>query len=59
MPVTAKQIDGKWRVVEAATGKLATNKSGTPLDGKGHATQAGAQAQAAAINISLHKRGKA
>lgn len=35
MPVTAIQINRKWRVVEVATGAIAKNKNGKPLDGGG------------------------
>ena len=58
MPVTVKLINGKYRVVEAHTGKLASNKGGTPLDGKGHGTRGAAVAQARAVNASLHREGK-
>ena len=52
MPVVAKQVEGKWRVVNADTGEVETNAEGTPVDGGGHATQAEASAQARAINAS-------
>jgi hypothetical protein len=58
MPVAAKLVNGRYRVVEAATGKLAHNASGTPVDGKGHKTHAAASAQARAINAHLSKQGK-
>ena len=53
MPVKPKLINGKWRVVEAATDRIAKNKGGTALDGKGHSTKAEAQAQANAVNRNL------
>jgi hypothetical protein len=56
MPVTNKKIRGKNRVVEAATGQIAKNAAGTPVDGGGHATARKARRQSAAINISLEKR---
>lgn len=56
MPVMAKKVGGKYRVVEAATGKIAKNKAGTPVDGGGSSAE-GARKQAAAININMHKRG--
>lgn len=58
MPVKAVKRGGRWRVVEAATGRLATNAKGTPVDGGGHASASKAKAQAAAINASLHRRRK-
>lgn len=51
MPLHAKKVDGKWRVVEVKTGKPATNAAGTAVDGGGHPSMAKAIAQAAAINI--------
>lgn len=58
MPVTTKQVNGKWRVVEKATGKVVGHPSGKgPADGGGHGTRKAAMQQAAAINISMHKRG--
>lgn len=50
MPVEAKRIDGKWRVIETDTGKLCRNEKGTPCDGGGHNTEKRAKAQATAIN---------
>lgn len=58
MPVKVKKVRGKYRVVEADTGKIAKNKGGTALDGGGHGTSAKASAQARAVNASLRKRGK-
>lgn len=58
MPVEARKVDGKWRVVEVDTGHIAKNAAGTPVDGGGHGDGMKAHAQAAAINISLHKQGK-
>jgi len=57
MPVEAKLIRGKWRVVEE-DGTLCRNEAGTPCDGTGHDTEARAKAQARAINISQARRGK-
>lgn len=56
MPNTVRKINGKWRVVEKATGKVTTNSAGTPVDGPGHSSKAGAERQAAAININQHKK---
>lgn len=57
MPVVAVKRGGKWRVVEKATGKLASKK-GEAVDGGGHGSKEMAMKQAQKINISLHKRGK-
>lgn len=55
MPVTGKQVQGKWRVVEQS-GKIATNKKGTPLDGGGHESREQCMKQVRAINASLGKK---
>ncbi|KKM94067.1 hypothetical protein LCGC14_1202090 [marine sediment metagenome] len=57
MPVETKKIGGKWRVVEANTGKLA-KRNGRAVDGGGHGSEGKAVAQVQAINISLHERKK-
>ena len=56
MPVTTRKINGKVRVIEAASGKIAKNKSGTAVDGGGHRSATRAAAQARAINASLNRR---
>lgn len=56
MPLTAKLIDGKWRVVEE-DGTLCRNAADTPCDGGGHSTEKAAKDQARAINASQAKRG--
>lgn len=57
MPVKVAKRGKLFRVVEADTGKLARNATGTPVS-KGAKTKAAAQRQAAAINISqARKRG--
>jgi hypothetical protein len=60
MPVKPQQIDGRWRVVEASTGVIATNPSKTAVDGGGHLLRESAVAQCRAINASIakKKRGK-
>lgn len=58
MPVTTAKKGAKYRVVEADTGSIALNSSGTALDGGGHANQAQAAAQARAVNASLRRQGK-
>jgi hypothetical protein len=55
MPATARRIKGKWRVAES-DGTIVLNKSGTPVDGGGHASKAAASRQATAINISKNVR---
>lgn len=57
MPVAVKKIGDRFRVVEAATGRV-VKRNGRPIDGNGHTTKEGARKQVAAINISLKKRGK-
>ena len=58
MPVTVKKLRGKFRVVEAKTGRVAKNNKGTSVDGGGYSSEAHAKRQARAINASLHRRGK-
>lgn len=58
MPVSVKQIGSKHRIVEAATGKIATTPSGKPRDGGGHSLHSKAQAQANAINAGIAKNKK-
>jgi hypothetical protein len=58
MPVRATKSGKKFIIVETATGKRAKNAAGTPVDGEGHSNMEEAQKQAAAINISLKKKGK-
>lgn len=56
MPVTVAKKGDVYRVVEARTGKVAKNKAGTALDGGGHRSKGKASKQAAAVNVSLHRR---
>jgi len=56
MPVTVKKLGGKWRVVEEASGRIATTHKGNPVDGGGHAAIGRANRQATAINTNLAKR---
>lgn len=58
MPVVVRKRAGKFRVVEAGSGKVAKTAGGGTADGGGHSTQAAADRQARAINRSLSKRGK-
>lgn len=57
MPYTVERRDGKFRVVLAANGRIATNSEGTALDGGGHSTREEAERQARAIEWS-ENRGK-
>lgn len=56
MPVTVSKRKGKFRVIEAATKKIAKNKGGTALDGGGHASKSKADAQMRAVNRSISMR---
>lgn len=56
MPVKIKPMGGKWRVVEANSGKIAKNKAGTALDGGGHSSKDAALKQVGAVNSSLERR---
>lgn len=52
MPVTCQKSGDKYRVVEAEGGKVATNRSGTAVDGGGHETEEACKQQAQAINAN-------
>lgn len=52
MPVKATKRGNKYRVVEAKSGKIAKNKSGTAVDGGGHSSETKAKSQARAINAN-------
>ena len=56
MPLKGKKINGKWRIIEADTGEIAKNDSGTALDGGGHETPAQASRQISAISISKARK---
>lgn len=56
MPVKAVKRGKKYRVIEASSGKIAKNKTGSALDGGGHASKAKASSQARAVNRSLARR---
>ena len=58
MPVSALQRGNRVRVVETATGRIARNKSGTPVDGGGHSTKAEASRQVRAINSRMYGKKK-
>lgn len=52
MPVKVVKRGEKFRVVEAASGKIAKNSAGTAVDGGGSSSKARASAQARAINAN-------
>lgn len=56
MPVIAKKIGDKYRIVEKATGKIAKNNAGTAIDGGGHDSEETAKSQASAVNISYARK---
>lgn len=56
MPVVVRKQNGKYRVVEKATGEIAKNSSGTAVDGGGHNSADKAVKQAAAINQHLSEK---
>lgn len=56
MPVKVEKRDGKYRVVEVSSGRIARGARGGSADGGGHAAKSKAEAQAAAIN--RRKRGR-
>lgn len=56
MPVKTVKRGGKYRVVEAATGKIAKNAAGTALDGGGKASKTAVEKQASAVNISMARK---
>jgi nanoRNase/pAp phosphatase (c-di-AMP/oligoRNAs hydrolase) len=59
MPVKCQKIDGKYRVVEVETGRIAMNAAMTALDGGGHATAEACAAQSRAINAASKGREQA
>ena len=56
MPVKTTKRGGKYRVVEAATGRIAKNKGGTAADGGGHSSPGKARAQVGAINTPKSRK---
>lgn len=57
MPVKCKKIRGKWRIVNASSGRIETNRNGNPVDGNGHDTARDCGKQARAINANQEGRG--
>ena len=58
MPVKVAKRSGKFRVIEANTGRIAKNKAGTAIDGGGHSTMNKAVKQVGAVNTPKSKRKK-
>jgi hypothetical protein len=56
MPVKVVKRGGRYRVVEASSGKLAKGSKGKPRDGGGHSSADKAKRQVRAIN--MHLKGK-
>jgi len=56
MPVHVVKRGTKFRVVEAATGKIVKSSGGKASDGGGHRSRAEAQRQANAINMAKHNK---
>ena len=54
MPVDTENKGGKWRIVDS-DGTITKNKSGTPVDGKGHDTKNDAVSQVRAINLNMRR----
>ena len=55
MPVSVRKLNGKYRVVEAGSDKLAT-RNGRPIDGGGFSSKERALRQVGAVNSSLAER---
>jgi len=53
MPVHCERRGALYRLVETATGKLATSSGGKAADGGGHKDKATCQRQANAINANV------
>jgi hypothetical protein len=56
MPVHSVKRGDKYRVVEVDSGRIATNATGTPLDGGGHRIRLMADRQSRAVNRSVTMR---
>lgn len=56
MPVKTAKRSGKYRVVEASTGRIAKNKGGTAADGGGHSSPGKARSQVGAINTPKSRK---
>lgn len=58
MPVTCRERNGKWYVVEADTGRRARNAEGAPVHKEPYDSRQECVKQARAINASLGREGK-
>ena len=56
MPVKVRKRRGKYRVVEAGSGRIAKSSKGNAADGGGHATKEKASRQARAINAAYSRK---
>jgi len=50
LTIRIERTDGKYRLIEVETGKLAVNENGVPMDGGGHDDLSKAFRQAVHIN---------
>ena len=58
MPVVVRRRDGKFRVVEKATGRIAAGSQGGARDSGGYETREQAERTARAINAGIARRRK-
>lgn len=56
MPVKIVKRRGKYRLVDASTGRIDMTDKGNPRDGGGHKDKAKAERQAGYINEALAKK---
>ncbi len=56
MPYAVYQRDGKYRLCNPRTKRVAKNSAGTPLDGGGHSTRESALSQARAMMRAENQR---
>lgn len=56
MPVKVRKRRGRFRIVEADTGRIVTSSLGNASDGGGHRTRAKAERQARAINAAYSRK---
>lgn len=56
MPAKVAKRGRRYRVVEADSGRLVKNRSGTAVDGGGHSSRSQAERQAKAINIPKRQK---
>lgn len=58
MPVVVRKRRGKFRVVEAGSGRIAKSSKGKSADGGGHTSRDKANRQARAINAAWSRKKK-